>query len=85
MPAQIEPAELHWLDVYRRPFVYHEAGQWILDSDHNVVLDIRGWGFLTGCGGLWMSPEKASVVQDSIGKHVTELLNNHWGEGAGDV
>ena len=71
----------HWSNIHRRPFLYEPRGQWITDSDHNRVLDIRGWGFLTGSGKVGMSLEEGAEAQDAIGEHVTELLNKHWGEG----
>ena len=40
------------------------------------VMDIRGWGYLTGCGGLNMDPDEAAEVQDQFTAWVVETLNN---------
>ncbi len=80
MPAQIEPAELHWSCVHRRPFIYDRRGQWVTDSDGVRVFDIRGWGYLTGGAALAMSAEKAAEVQDAIAAEVVRILNKHWGD-----
>lgn len=59
------------------PFKYDEFGNWITDSREHRILDMRGWGFLTGGGhgALGMHEDDASAVQDRIGKRVCELLN----------
>ena len=36
---------------------------------------IRGWGYLTGTGGLNLSSEKAIEVQNSLGEYLAEQLN----------
>lgn len=57
------------------PFRYHEGGQWIEDSKGQRLLDLRGWGFLTGKNALAMEENAAAQLQDKVGRHVTELLN----------
>lgn len=59
------------------PFSYDPEGTRIIDSRDHLVLDVRGWGFLTGKGSeaLAMNEEGACVIQDNIGEHVTKLLN----------
>lgn len=59
------------------PFRYDDEGQWIEDSKGKRLLDMRGWGFLTGAGeaALGLSSEVAAQIQDGIGERVTDLLN----------
>jgi hypothetical protein len=66
----------HKYEPYKPPFKYNLDGQWIEDSAGNKLFDIRGWGFLTGNGGLRMNPKDAALVQDSIADHVVKLMNN---------
>lgn len=37
---------------------------------------IRGWGRLTGTGGLRLSPEEAAKLQDDFGEYIVNKLNN---------
>ena len=52
-------------------------GQWIEDSKGQRMLDMRGWGYLTGKGSeaLGMDEDAAAKIQDDIGKRTAELLN----------
>ena len=60
-------------------FKYNRDGQWIEDATGNRLLDLRGWGFLTGQGSaaLNMSEDEAAQIQDRIGEHVTGLMNRN--------
>ena len=67
-------------DVYRPfkpPFVYDVHGQLINDSEGDRVLDMRGWGRLTGRGSraAGFSDELGAAIQDRIGRRVVELMN----------
>lgn len=42
----------------------------------NLLMVIRGFGHLTGIGGLNMSVENALKIQDEFGKYVCSLLSN---------
>jgi len=50
-------------------------------DDGNILLDdklfiiIRGWGHLTGIGGLNLSSEEAVVIQDNFAKYIIGKLN----------
>lgn len=59
------------------PFKYNSEGQWIEDAAGNRMLDMRGWGFLTGKGSqaLGMDEDKAAALQDRVGTRVAVLLN----------
>lgn len=42
------------------------------------VLLIRGWGYLTGIGGLHLDVNTAAQIQDEFGDYIVEQLNkNH--------
>jgi hypothetical protein len=64
-------------DVFNRPFRYDGHAQSVMDADNNLVLDIRGWGYLSKLVG----EEKAVKLQDKLGKEVSEYLNSTKREG----
>ena len=39
------------------------------------ILIIRGWGYLTGIGGLHLSEEEAIKIQNDFGDYIVEQLN----------
>ena len=41
------------------------------------ILLIRGWGYLTGPGGLHLSQEEAIRIQDEFGDYIVEQLNKN--------
>lgn len=47
----------------------------IRDSAGKVVLVVRGWGYLTGTGGLNLSPEEAAKIQDELQEWIVNKLN----------
>lgn len=55
------------------PFRYDVDGQWIEDSKGQRMLDVRGWGFLTGFHR--MNTDAATEIQDRLGKRIAELLS----------
>ena len=42
--------------------------------NENKVFIIRGWGYLTGCGGLKLDPEIAEKIQDNFAEWVVSKL-----------
>lgn len=62
---------------FKPPFHYDSDGGRICDSNNELMVDLRGWGYLTGkgTGGLGMDNESAASIQDRIGIHITNLLN----------
>lgn len=54
---------------FKKPFKYCNYGQTIFDADENMVMQIRGWGFL----GKFEDGEK---TQDELGEYITKVLNN---------
>lgn len=75
-PEHKENAEMKLLP-WKSPFKYYPVPSYIADSLGRLVLDIRGWGTLTGHGegGLKLSEIEATKIQDDFGNLVTELLN----------
>lgn len=39
------------------------------------AIRIRGWGHLTGCGGLCLPSDEAARIQDEFGKWIADTLN----------
>lgn len=55
-------------EVLKPPFRYDPCGQMIFDSDNNLVLDVRAWGFL-------QYKENGEKLQDAFGEKVAEGIN----------
>lgn len=48
----------------------------IIDNNYDTVLiDIRGWGYLTGTGGLNLPEEEAINIQDTLAEYIVKQLN----------
>lgn len=62
---------------FKPPFKYDDMGSCLLDSNDNKILDVRGWGFLTGRGALALDDETAISIQNGIGQNVTNLMNDY--------
>lgn len=80
LPAEVAGQSLRAVTGYapwQPPFSYNMDGQWIEDSKGNRMLDMRGWGYLTGKGSeaLGMDEDDAAKIQDAIGQRTAELLN----------
>ncbi len=73
------PPEISFLlaKPYWRPPFKHDSGM-IVDRDHHRMLDVRGWGHLTGGGAHALNDDKAAAIQDQIGESVAALINLHW-------
>lgn len=54
-------------------FYYNNYGEILYDG--NQIITIRGWGYLTGVGGLNLSDEEACKIQDEFGKYIIDKLN----------
>jgi hypothetical protein len=67
---------------WKRPFRYCDLRCAILDTNSEIVFQIRGYGFLTGEGSKALNlPHKvAESIQDELGKDITTLLNKNWPE-----
>lgn len=60
---------------FKKPFVYDEYGYSIMDANGNKVIDIRGWGYLTGKGTLGLASDEATDIQDNIGRRIAQMMN----------
>lgn len=55
---------------------FYRDGVLIYHKDiQKPILRIRGWGYLTGTGGLHLSQEEAIKIQDEFGDYIVEQLN----------
>lgn len=57
--------------LFKKPFIYNADGQYVLDADNKMVLDIRGWGWIQYL-------DNAEQRQDAVGTFVCDLLNEHY-------
>jgi hypothetical protein len=62
---------------YWHPPFKHDSGM-IVDKDFHRILDVRGWGHLTGHGAHRLPEVVAADIQDAIGESVAVLLTDHW-------
>ena len=64
-------------EQFRGPFYGIGCGKIFQRAKYGdcCVLDIRGWGHLTGSGTLAMNEEEAAKVQDQFEKWVIDTLN----------
>lgn len=46
----------------------------IITVDGKVLLLLRGWGYLTGTGGLNLSTDQAIEIQNSFGEYILQKL-----------
>ncbi len=64
---------------YFQPPFRHVSGMiWGSGENGERMLDIRGWGHLTGQCAHALDPDKAAEIQDEIGDHIAQLLNANW-------
>jgi len=64
---------------FKPPFRYDPDGQCIFDHNGNMIVDVRGWGFLTGKGAMAYDKEKAINIQDRIGRHIAHIMTEDAG------
>ena len=57
------------------PVEYDRTSQRILASDHQFIAELRGWGYLTGTGGLHLDNETACEIQDARGEFIAKCIN----------
>lgn len=57
--------------AYTPPFNYDSFGQSIWDDNGEMVLDVRGWGYI-------QKQENAEAIQDELGKIIVEALEFKW-------
>jgi hypothetical protein len=67
--------EDQWKKAFPGPYEYHPEGTLIADKEGNLILDVRGWGRLTGEGTGGLGLANAEAVQDWFGEWLADLLN----------
>lgn len=74
------PASLR--KYFKPPFRYDRDGSCVFDAAGNMILDVRGYGYLTGrgSGALGLPDAEACAIQDEIGRHLADLLNAEPGK-----
>lgn len=55
--------------------VVYNVEQGTIEVDGKVLLLVRGWGHLTGGGGLNLKPEQAKVIQDDFANYIVQKLS----------
>jgi hypothetical protein len=63
---------------WQKPFRYEPEGTMIVDANGARILDVRGWGHLTGKGSHGVNEKFAAEIQDEIGRDVAAFLNTEW-------
>ena len=65
---------------WKAPFRYDEEGAIIWDANNEHVLNVRGWGYLTGKGSaaLGLPPKEAEAIQNDLGETIVKALNLGW-------
>ena len=61
--------------IFTPPFRYVEEGDIIVDAQNVRVLDIRGWGHLTGQSSLGMDHAAAIEATKEFGRFCVESMN----------
>lgn len=59
-------------------FSYKDGEIWAFSTKAKKkkhIMLIRGWGHLTGTGGLHLKDEDAAKIQDDFGQYIVETLN----------
>lgn len=57
------------------PLRADEYGCYVFDADGHMIVQIRGWGHLTGQGGLRLPEDEAIAVQVAWGKAIAAAVN----------
>ena len=60
--------------AWPKPWSYGMDG-FVVASNGAMVCQIRGWGHLTGSGGLALHPNDAGDVQDALGMTIAATHN----------
>lgn len=75
------------LELYKGPFSYNMG--YIYDANSEMLADnagenlqgivqVRGWGYLTGGAAQNLDPDVAAEIQDEIGEMIAEALTQYW-------
>lgn len=72
-PTLPTPVDVRW----RLPLSRDSMGTYFFDADRQMIAQIRGWGHLTGSGGLQLTEAEAVAVQNARMDHIVECVNRH--------
>lgn len=59
--------------TYENDWEYCYIAQSVLQNGREMF-SIRGWGHLTGTGGLNLPDDEAQLIQDDLGEYVAEMM-----------
>jgi len=59
--------------IFRHTYTYDSIISHVIE-DGVPFISIRGWGHLTGVGGLNLSDDLAKEIQDDLGNYIVERL-----------
>lgn len=80
---EIEPAKIkRYVDVinglsntvFKHEYNYDSSIGYVIE-DGVPLISIRGWGHLTGVGGLNLPDDQAAAIQDDLGNYIVERLS----------
>lgn len=60
---------------FELPVEYDADSQSIYSFDRQRLVDMRGFGYLTGTGGLHLDPVEAASIQDARAIYICQLIN----------
>lgn len=63
-------------DAFVAPFKYDAHSAIVFDSKGTHVLDVRGWGHLTGGAAMRLRDDEANRITDTFGSTVAWLLTH---------
>lgn len=66
--------EIKFESTKKANLIYNEKDQCIY-VDNEPIISIRGYGYLTGIGGLKLSHNEAAHIQDTLAEYIIEQLN----------
>jgi hypothetical protein len=63
---------------WKAPFHYCRDASAVFDVHNHMILDVRGYGYLTGIGSLGLTDALACKIQDEVGEGLAKILNASW-------
>jgi len=63
---------------WKAPFRYNADSSAVHDAKGEMILDVRGYGYLTGKGSLGLPDALACKIQDELGEGLAKLINASW-------
>lgn len=64
-------------EQFTLPIKYDYNGTHFFDAEGRMILQIRGWGYLTGTGGLRLEGEQAVKIQDATAHYIETAVNSY--------